>query len=165
MKYRVICLPVARFNIVRTPFGKGLKVRYTFFIWKSPTLQDYKQLWIFSHVCWTLSPEKSWLNSLCNISWCILVLYFILHSFHSIRHCIPGHAVSGGCGILALHAVASSPSPDPGGARGGPILANWIHTGLPGHVEPHGLLVVDMDALSGWHVTLVGEELINDYSP
>lgn len=33
------------------------------------------------------------------------------------RFCVPGYAVSGGCGVLALHGVASSPSSDPGGAR------------------------------------------------
>lgn len=118
---------------------------------KSPT----KILDIF-HVCWPLSPEKSWLNSLCNISWCILLYAHFVSCIALLpqHHCIPGHAVSGGCGVLALHAVASSPSPDPGGARGGPILTKLIHTGLPRHVEPHGLLVVDMDALSGWHITL-----------
>ncbi len=37
---------------------------------------------------------------------------------HSVCHplCVPGHAVSGGGGVLALHAVASSPSSAPGRA-------------------------------------------------
>lgn len=67
----------------------------------------------------------------------------------------PGHAVSGGCGVLALHAVSSFTPADPRGARGGVVLAQLFHTGLPGHVEPHGLLVVDVDAFSGWYVSLV----------
>lgn len=73
------------------------------------------------------------------------------HSFPTL----PGQAVSGPRGVLALHAVASSPSGEPGGARGRVILAQLIHTGLSGHVEPHGLLVVDVDALSGRHIALV----------
>lgn len=67
---------------------------------------------------------------------------------------VPGNAVPGGRGVLALHAVASPPPPEPGGAGDGLVLAQLIQTGLPGHVEPHGLLVVDVDALSGGHVSL-----------
>lgn len=68
---------------------------------------------------------------------------------------LPGQAVSGGCGILALHAVAFSAPADPCEARGWVAIAQLVQAGLAGHVEPHGLLVVDVDALSGWHVTLV----------
>lgn len=67
---------------------------------------------------------------------------------------LPGNAVPGGRGVLALHAVASPPPPEPGGARDGVVLAQLVQTGLAGHVEPHGLLVVDVDALSGGHVSL-----------
>ena len=40
-----------------------------------------------------------------------------------VLHCIPGYAVSWGCGVLALHAVVSSCSADPVGAWGQLILA------------------------------------------
>lgn len=70
---------------------------------------------------------------------------------------LPGHAVSRGRGVLALHAVASFAPAEPRGARDRVVLAQLVHAGLSGHVEPHGLLVVDVDALSGWYVTLVAE--------
>ena len=78
--------------------------------------------------------------------------YLVSHDA-PLRLFVPGHAVSGGRGVLTLHGV--SPSSDPAGAQGGPVLTQLIHAGLPGHVEPHGLLVVDVDALSGRHVTLM----------
>lgn len=52
--------------------------------------------------------------------------------------------------------VPSSSLADPRGARGGLVVAELIHAGLPGDVQPHGLLVVDVDALSGRHVALEG---------
>lgn len=67
---------------------------------------------------------------------------------------VPGYAVSGGSGVLALQVVDSSPPSGPEGARGRLVLAELIHAGLPGHVEPHGLLVVAVNTLSGWHITL-----------
>ena len=78
-----------------------------------------------------------------------------------IRLRLPGDAVSGGRGVLALHGVTSSPPPHSGGAADRLVLTQLIHAGLSGHVEPHGLLVVDVDALSGRHVTLVGGEGLN----
>lgn len=69
---------------------------------------------------------------------------------------VPGDAVSGGRRVLALHGVASAPPSHSGGAGGRLVLTELIHAGLPGHVEPHGLLVVDVDALSGRHVALGG---------
>lgn len=91
-----------------------------------------------------------------NMNGSILNCLQLFLSYNSIGFLtLPGHAVSGGRGILALHAVASFASADPCGARGWVVLAQLFHTGLPGHVEPHGLLVVDVDAFSGWYVTLV----------
>lgn len=80
------------------------------------------------------------------------------------RKSVPGDGVSGGRGVLAPYRVGSPPPADPGGAQGRLVLAQLIQTGLPGHVEPHGLLVVDVDALSRRHVTLVGEEAFLNYA-
>lgn len=67
---------------------------------------------------------------------------------------VPGHAVSGCGGVLALHTEAGSSSPDSARTTVGFVLTQLIHAGLSGHVEPHGLLVVNMDTLPGRHVTL-----------
>ena len=66
---------------------------------------------------------------------------------------LPGDAVPGGHGVLALHAEASlPPSGDPLRAR--VVLAEQVQAGLPGHVESHGLLVVHVDVFPGRHVPL-----------
>lgn len=83
------------------------------------------------------------------------LLPWIIHTvpmFTTFGLCVPGYTVSGGCGVLALQ--DSPPPSDADGAGGWLILTELIHTGLPGHVEPHGLLVVAVNTLSGWHITL-----------
>lgn len=80
------------------------------------------------------------------------------HLVSNAALCVPGHAVSGGGRVLALHVVASWSPSDSGGAAGRVVVTELIHAGLPRHVEPHGLLVVDVDALSGRNITLVGGE-------
>lgn len=54
--------------------------------------------------------------------------------------------------------TTSPPPSDPAGDGDHLVVAEHIQTALSGHVEPHGLLVVDVDALSGRHVALVGGE-------
>lgn len=57
--------------------------------------------------------------------------------------------------------TTSPPPSDPAGDGDHLVVAEHIQTALSGHVEPHGLLVVDVDALSGRHVALVGGEQQN----
>lgn len=85
----------------------------------------------------------------------------VMINVSSVWRCVPGHAVSGGRGVLALHRVGSPSLWALGGAGHGPVLAQLVQAGLPGDVQPHGLLVVNMDALSGRHVALESQNGFN----